>query len=74
MIAILPQNGEKRRFRNQKNLLVEASSYFPIQSIDIVVAQGVANLRIQNRIFATPLLSEIHFSNPPGLLLHTLQI
>ena len=31
MIAILPQNGEERRIWSQKNLLMEASSYFPRQ-------------------------------------------
>lgn len=42
MIAILPQNGEKRRFRRQKNLLMEASSYFPMQEVSgsvLVVSQ-----------------------------------
>lgn len=29
MLAILPQNEEKRRFRSQKNLVMEASSHFP---------------------------------------------
>lgn len=73
MIAILPQNGEKRRFRRQKNLLMEASSYFPMQCIELFVAQRIVVLPLQKR-FGRAILGLSTFKNPlfsslSGLLL-----
>ena len=62
MIAILPQNGEKRRFRRQKNLLMEASSYFPMQCIELFVAQRIEVLPLQKR-FGRAILGLSTFKN-----------